>query len=311
MSNAALITRQVEKISPLMRSFDQTHRQKQFEALRVNMERQLAHGGKITYVLPAFPFKSPNPDRVIDCKRADMAEAESLRNLAILVEENVEVHIMTDSRVFFDLFQVSHNGNTFGLEEAAVARFERGVYEIILEMDAQIPGMAEKLRRVPIEALMERVNITVGAAEFLRKEEDVRIPTIRMNCRTRSQYDGLKRTIGGYFQPILDIMDLAQGEQTLHRLTLSSIARTSAHSELITNAYPDALRLSIHVQFDTSRIGISLVPGCKQCPWNGVLVVKKDGSKSIVPKSKAEISGFALQGAVLSENRSDMHYAEI
>jgi len=299
---ATIIDRHVRKLEPIIISMDTTHRTRQIERLRASLERQLAAEGHITYVMPAFPQKSPNPNQVIDTDRADQAEYVALRTLTSLVDEHSYIIVATDGDVFLDLLRVSCNGQFMGFREEAAARFLRGLLEIVAELDRVFPGFSERLRFVSLGELLEMDS--ANARNFIRSEHERRAPTIKMCSHERFVYKGIRSTVDRCFGSLLCQMAEDAAEAVRHTLAFGVIVRSAIHGELISRKYPSAIRLSVHAQLGADKLGISLIPGTRVVPWNGVLVEKDDGTFAVVSREIVPEQEFTLVGEVLSENRS-------
>jgi len=311
MNKDTIVKKHIAALTPVLLSHDPQHCKQQIETLTVKLSEQLSRNNKITYVLPAFPFKSPNPDNVIDCKKVDHAEYIALDKLASLLDEHSSFVVARDTDVFRYLFQIKYQGHEFGVTGDAIASYSEGLSQIISCLNNKYPGFAAQLRFVSFMQLLNEDAKGMDAATILREEQDARRSDLKLNCYRRSQNKGIKSTMGTFFKPILDEMQPEEKEKILDELAINVMLRTDYHQELINREYPDAIRLSVHKQFGTKKIGISLIPGCRRTPWVGTLVTRADGSMGMMLKAEIDPEHYVLAGEVISDNRTSYHYREV
>ncbi len=246
----------------------------------------------IRFVLPAFPGKSPNLNKVLG-RLPDMAERQALRflnkicqRIEDIYEPGAEMVICSDGRVFSDVV---------GISEEAITSYQNELSRMIRDLNLkhirvfnlddygnnedfdQVRSELMQKHGQSLNALKEKVRR--GKAETANPEE---IEAHRMYC-------GITRFL---------FEDALSPGQTQSRTAIQKacrvrayevIRRSNAWSELLEAEFPEAVRLSIHPQACGSRkLGIQLL-GIQTwlTPWHGV-AVKKDGDFVLMKRSEAE-----------------------
>lgn len=252
----------------------------------------------ITFVLPAFPGKSPNLAKVLS-PLPDMAEQRSLQFLNRLCNQlqkiytpGAEIILCSDGRVFSDAVGMReedvtsyqdaldkmiedlslHNLSTFNLDELAAGRdFDQMRQELMQKYGQPLDTLREKVRAggkaCSTPENKEANRMYCGITRFL--VEDSTFPgqtksrtAVQKDCRARA-YD--------------------------------VILRSNAWSELIAELFPNAVRLSIHPQAcGAKKLGIRLIGSESwMTPWHGVAVDTEEGFV-LLKRSEAESKGAQL-----------------
>lgn len=247
-------------------------------------------GEPIHLVLPAFPAKAPNPQKVLGTL-PDMAEVLALRSLIGLLDEIAEAYrpgaelvICSDGQVFAD---------AVGVRDEDVAAYRRGMQALVDEtgdtririfgledaFGVQTPSAARALLMESYAESTESIRARAasnptyaaqvdGIHRFLFEDEIVRSPTL---SRTKVR----KQTRDGAYEVV---------------------RRSEAWGALVLAAFPRALRLSIHPQAEvSSKIGISLLDtdDCWLTPWHGVAVLGGERAR-LMHRADAESIGAVL-----------------
>ncbi|MCX6770203.1 MAG: L-tyrosine/L-tryptophan isonitrile synthase family protein [Candidatus Micrarchaeota archaeon] len=298
LSKKSSIDRQLEMIAPILKSNCATERRGQLQYLKTRMERQFDASGEITYILPAFPFKSPNNSQVICVHKSDGAEIEALKTLARLLDERTKIIIATDSWIFFDLYDFNYNGCAMNVKKESVLQNAKGLSDALSYIDASLPGAAERIRLVVERELSGFDNLRGSISEFLNREVEKRKPTFKPNRYKRHQICGMQNTMARVFAPVLCKMDEKVRVQLLNERAISAIIRTDIHQECIQRTFPEAIRLSVHRHFGFEKIGLFLVGMSNIAPWNGALLEKKDSGFEISYRIDAEKRGELVEKQV-------------
>lgn len=266
-------------------------REPHLEKIRAYIHR----GEAIQLVLPAFPAKSPNPEKTTGVL-PDLGEVLALRFLNALCEDIARVYspgarivICSDGRVFSDLVKVTdENVDAYAAGIRAILA-EHGLVNLStynledvfghLSYDAMRAALVDQFAS-PVESIRERVR---------SREED------------RQLFNGIHRFI---FE---DRAVLEEGSRNSIRERSKAIAyaviqRSNAWSALVERQFPRALRLSIHPQAaGCPKIGVKLLPGNDiwGTPWHGV-VLADGASVRLVKRKEAEAAGATL---TLAEGR--------
>ncbi|MCB0417813.1 MAG: L-tyrosine/L-tryptophan isonitrile synthase family protein [Bdellovibrionaceae bacterium] len=266
-------------------------------------------GKPVEFVLPAFPGKSPNPDKVLG-HLPDMAELKALQFLDSLCRQIEKIYrpgarlvLCSDGRVFSDLV---------GMKESHVSAYQAKISQIIAEhslstlstfnLDESYGGKNFASMRLdlmeeygqPLDTLKEKVRRGGKGSETQVDQE-----AHRMYC-------GITRFL---------FEDALVPGQTKSRTAIQKESRTRAYevirrsnawSELVAKRFPGAIRLSIHPQSCGARkLGIQLLAANNWLtPWHGVAL--STGNEFVLTKrSHAEKIGAKL---VLDGSGQPSHY---
>jgi pyoverdine/dityrosine biosynthesis protein Dit1 len=265
-----------------------------------NQEYHPVHGAKIRrllrtdslirLVLPAFPAKSPNSKKTLNC-RPDYGEVLALEKLNQLCQEIAEVYapgaeitICSDGRVFSDLVQVSDD---------AVDLYSAGIRQIIQERDLN------HIKTFSLEDLFGdlsydemRENLVKQYAEPL----EILKAKVRSELEAKMLFNGIHRFL---FEDQLELHPARSKSQTREiakDLAYQVIQRSNAWSRIVEEKFPNAIRLSIHPQHSLSeKIGIRLLPSSNvwRTPWHSVAVFDGEGY-FLAPRAEVENSGATL-----------------
>lgn len=252
----------------------------------------------ITFVLPAFPAKSPNPAKVLGAL-PDMAERlslEFLNNLCKQIQKmyspGAKVIICSDGRVFNDVLDINDSDVTRYQEEFALMLKESSfVSADTFNLDEVYEGLSfEQMRERMMEQYGEPLDII---RDSVRKGS-------QMSCSIEDEE--MHRHYCGMTRFLLE--DAMRPGQTISRTALQKscrqrayivIQRSKAWSALIADRFPDAVRLSIHPQTcGTPKLGIRLMEAENwMTPWHGV-AVDVGGSFVLLKRAQAEQLGAHL-----------------
>lgn len=225
----------------------------------------------IQLVLPAFPAKAPNPDKVLG-PRPDAAERLALRGLCALLDEIEQAHppgaelvICSDGAVFADTVRVS---------DEDVRRYRTDLEEMLRRMGEtriRMFGLSDAFGARPPDAA--RALLLDG---FAQSVASIRERAQRSEVHRR-QLDGIHRFL------VEDEVGLRDGrsKSAIRRQTRERayevVRRSDAWGGLVAAVFPRGLRLSIHPQPDvSSKIGIHMLAtqDAWLTPWHGCAVLR-------------------------------------
>lgn len=263
----------------------------------------------VVLVLPAFPGKSPNPEKVLG-PLPDLAERLSLQffsHLGQRVKEyyppGIKIILCSDGRVFSDVV---------GIKESNVSAYHNELKGLIREMELidvttfnledvygqlsfiQMRDELMKCYGISLEVLKHKVRN--GSTNLALPDE---LEAHRMYCGiTRFLFDDA--THSGQIKSRSAI----QKESRIKAYEV--IRRSNAWSELIAEHFPEAIRLSIHPQIcGSAKLGIQLIgKETWMTPWHGVAVETMDGHV-LLKRYEAEALGAQL---VYSSDGRPSHY---
>lgn len=255
-------------------------------------------GEPVTFVLPAFPGKSPNSTKVLS-PLPDMAERLALQFLDRLCLEIKQIYapgarivLCSDGRVFSDIVGMPEADVTDYQDELDAMIDELGLTNLsTFNLDEWCEGedfVQGRIRLmetfgVPLEVLREKV--LRGSKQLGHSEDE---EANRMYC-------GITRFL---------VEDSTFPGQTKSRTAIQReckaksyevIRRSNAWSEFIALRFPEAIRLSIHPQAcGAKKLGIRLI-GTESwmTPWHGVAVKTNEGF-TLLKRSEAEARGARL-----------------
>lgn len=269
----------------------------------------VAQGLPITFVLPAFPGKSPNPGKVLGTL-PDMAEQRALEFLQQLCDRvkgyyspGAQIILCSDGRVFSDVV---------GMRDEDVTAYQRELSRIIIEagftsistfdLDDLYSGLNfDQMRTRLMEQYGEPIDVLKAAISRGGKNDDCSVNDKEAN----RLYCGITRFL------VEDAMFPGQKQsrtaiqKECRNRAYVVIQRSKAWGDWVEARFPHAVRLSIHPQTcGAKKLGIRLIePDHWLTPWHGVAV--QVGERfMLLKRSQAEKIGALL---IHSEGRPS-HY---
>ncbi len=274
-----------------------------------NIVSSIQAGKAVTFVLPAFPGKSPNLEKVLG-HLPDYAEKISLDFLGKLCQRikkyyspGIKIILCSDGRVFSDVV---------GMLESHVTSYQLELSRLIEEMslsDISTFNLDEIYNDLSFNQMRDELMKSYGKSlDFLKHR--VRNGATALGTpdeqEALSMYRGITRFL---------FEDSIYPGQTKSRSAVQKesrskayevIRRSNAWSELIAERFPEAVRLSIHPQAcGAKKLGIRLVGNESwMTPWHGVAVETKAGFV-LLKRSEAEALNAEL---IYSLDGQPSHY---
>lgn len=263
----------------------------------------------VTFILPAFPGKSPNPKKVLG-PLPDYAETLSLAFLGGLCQHvrqyyspGIKILICSDGRVFSDIV---------GMKESDVTSYQS-------ELNYLIEGLAlSDLITVNLDDFYDDLSFGQKRDELMKdfgNSLDFLMHKIRNGglATGSPEEQEANRMYRGITRFLFE--DSLYPGQTKSRTALQNesrikayevIRRSNAWGELLSRYYPEAVRLSIHPQTcGSKKLGIRLIADeTWMTPWHGVAVETPSGYR-LFKRSEAESLGAEL---LYSANGRPSHY---
>lgn len=241
---------------------------------RPRVAAAVALGEPIHLVLPAFPAKSPNPDKTLGAL-PDLAEVVALRSLqeladeiAVLYPPGARLTVASDGHVFADLVEVL---------DADVDAYQAAVAAIVER---------EELSAIELFDLRDVYKEAVGDASRAQLVERYALPIEALKARAeahprhRGMHNGIHRFLFEDAVVLHPERSRTKNRSETKQRAWQVIQRSEAWGALVAEVFPDALRLSIHPQAEVSeKIGIHLMPteDAWLTPWHGVALLVEDG----------------------------------
>lgn len=252
----------------------------------------------VTFVLPAFPGKSPNTEKILG-PLPDYAEQLSLHFLGELCTRikkyyapGIKIILCSDGRVFSDVV---------GIKESHVSAYQVELNRLIVEMSLSdistfnLDDFYNDLNFIQMrDELMKRYGKSL---DFLKNKihNGALISSNSEEQEANRMYRGITRFL---------FEDSIHSGQTKSRSSIQKEARAKAYevirrsnawSDLIAENFPYAVRLSIHPQScGSKKLGIRLIGNESwMTPWHGVAVETKEGY-ILLKRTEAESLGAEL-----------------
>jgi len=252
----------------------------------------------VTFVLPGFPGKSPNPAKVLG-HLPDHAEQLALHFLGNLCKKikkiyspGIKIILCSDGRVFSDVI---------GMKESHVTAYQIALDKLIAEMalsDLSTFNLDDFYEALSFEEMRDELIKNYGnSLDFLKHKvrEGAKTSANPENQESNRMFCGITRFL---------FEDAMYPGQTKSHTTIQKESRTNAYevirrsnawSALIADRFPDAVRLSIHPQTcGSKKLGILLIGNeIWMTPWHGV-AVETNAGYVLLKRSEAEALGAEL-----------------
>jgi pyoverdine/dityrosine biosynthesis protein Dit1/AcrR family transcriptional regulator len=196
----------------------------------------------IEMLLPAFPAKSPNPQKVLGTL-PDLGEEIALTFLQQLCADirqvyapGVRVKICADGRVFADLVQVS---------DEDVSAYNVVLQQLITRLDCrdlEVLNLEDFIETPSFDAA--RAWITERYAEPLADLQ----ARVRDSAHHRAMFNGIHRFVSEDGQALEPAKSKSRVKEASKAVAYEVIRRSNAWTRLLAEEFPHALRLSIHPQ---------------------------------------------------------------
>jgi pyoverdine/dityrosine biosynthesis protein Dit1 len=264
----------------------------------------------VTFVLPAFPGKSPNPEKVLG-PLPDLAERLSLHFLGNLCQRikkiytpGIKIILCSDGRVFSDVV---------GMMERHVSTYQLELGSLIEEMslsDLSTFNLDDFYKNLDFVQMRDELMNRYGTSLDALKQK-IRNGTKPLASPDEQEANRMYRGITRFL-----FEDALHKDQTKSRSAIQKearykayevIRRSNAWSQLIEAHFPEAVRLSIHPQTcGAKKLGIRLIGNESwMTPWHGVAVESKTGYV-LLKRSEAEALGATL---IYSADGRHSHYS--
>lgn len=250
--------------------------------------RFVTDGRPVDFVLPAFPGKSPNRAKVLGAV-PDMAERLSLDFLTGLCEKveaiyppGVRIIICSDGHVFSDVVQIP---------DEDITRYQGEMQNLIdsipqlalFGLDGVYPGCSYDEMRL---LMMERHGEPLSELQAKVRSGGELLPLYRGMTRflledaERPDYQGSRTAL----------------QRQCRDRAYNTMLRSRAWGRLVSERFPDAVRLSIHPQqCGSSKLGINLLEASDSwtTPWHST-AVDIGGRFVLMKRREAEAMGAEL-----------------
>ncbi|MBT3980207.1 MAG: L-tyrosine/L-tryptophan isonitrile synthase family protein [Bacteriovoracaceae bacterium] len=248
------------------------------------MYKQCLEDKKLTFILPAFPAKSSNPEKTSG-PLPDLGEILALKTLNDFCHEvskiygpGIEITICSDGRVFNDIVFVS---------DYDLQLYKSKISEII-----EIHGFSF-LKTYDLDDYYKNSMSYKSMREEFCHDFSQSIEDIKFKVREDYQYRNIFNGLHRFLKEDMNVLrgDLSRNQVAKESKTLAYqlIQRSGAWDKLLSSCFEEALRLSIHpYPIEHKKFGVKLVPSSERwaTPWHNV-VVKRDGEYQLMKKREA------------------------
>ncbi|KAG9499234.1 hypothetical protein J7337_010053 [Fusarium musae] len=256
----------------------------------------------IKFILPAFPFKSPNRSNKVLGALPDLGEAIALEtlqglcdNIQDIYEHGAHCYIASDGFVYNDILGVDDlDVWKYGQELRDMAK-RRGLTSLkflrLADLLAMAPHRSSDTRSRELSTTEEHV--TCIRREFLARYLSPGFDAsaaIKEDIDTRLTYQGylrfLKRDLEGWEELKYDEtgkpISSKKSQKMIGDIAKRMIARGAAFAAAIRDSYGDCVRLSIHPTVAISKFPVNLIPQPSgkfgATPWHSTIALSLGGS---------------------------------
>lgn len=257
----------------------------------------------VHFILPAFPAKSPNPEKVLGTG-PDLGEEIALITLENMCKEISSIYkpgakltICSDGRIFSELV---------GITDELVTEYVAKIKELIAKLNLQHITIINLEDLIEIDSFdLQRKKLIDTYAEPLEDLKNKR----KLNTEFQNLFNGIHRFISEDRKVLYPNTSVNQIKKESKTIALQVIQHSNAWTRFLLYIYPNSIRLSIHpYNSHNNKTGIQLTKATDNwiTPWHGVIVLDTDGY-ILMKKSEAESKGARL----VKENNQPYYYTLI
>ncbi|KAJ5788033.1 Pyoverdine biosynthesis [Penicillium paradoxum] len=263
-----------------------------FESVPEKLKVNITANHPITMILPAFPWKNPNKDKVLG-DGADLGEGMGLAKLNHLCEEISKIYpygarliLICDGPVYNDLVGVPDDEYyDYGMELRQMAQEKHfSSIQFIRLMDLLGLGDGENVSKQEYLRLVSTCREKLMSSTYFDPRFDIE-HELETNPDTKTTYES-------YFSRISEDLKWAKGfdpvvaaDPALYAAEVSGMAKTMINRLIAYEAVIDAtlgkyIRLSIHPSLGRNKISIPLLRQGDlfgDMPWHASIVVLSNG----------------------------------
>lgn len=241
---------------------------------RPTISHFVAANQPIHFVLPAFPAKSPNPNKTLG-PLPDLGEEIALQTLQTLCNEiqaiyppGASVTICSDGRIFSTLVEVADETITAYVAQLRTILAERDLTSVeVMNLEDLLPGMSLDAARA-----------------FVMDQYAEPLETLRLRLKSSPEFlalfNGIHRFISEDRSALHPEVSHSKIKSISKEVALEVIRNSNAWTRFLAQVYPEAVRLSIHpYPAHSEKIGIRLTKAKDNwlTPWHGAIVLGDDG----------------------------------
>jgi pyoverdine/dityrosine biosynthesis protein Dit1/AcrR family transcriptional regulator len=250
----------------------------------------ISQGLPVHLILPAFPAKSPNRQKVLGAL-PDLGEEIALTFLQSLCDDIRQVYapgarlsICADGRVFADLVQVS---------DAEVSAYNDALKAMLARLgttDLDVVNLEDLLTTSSFDAARAWI-----VAQYGEPLDELKA-RVRDTDHARAMFNGIHRFVAEDGQALAPEKSKSRVKEESKAVAYEVIQRSNAWTRLLAQEFPHALRLSIHPQHPHSdKIGLRITRAADDwlTPWHGVVLLRAN-DYVLLKRYQAEELGATL-----------------
>jgi pyoverdine/dityrosine biosynthesis protein Dit1/AcrR family transcriptional regulator len=254
----------------------------------------ISQGLPVQLILPAFPAKSPNLQKVLGTL-PDLGEEIALTFLQSLCDDIRQVYapgaqliICADGRIFADLVQVS---------DANVSAYNEVLKELITRLgtrDLSVVNLEDLLATTSFDEA--RAAITAQYGEPLAELQ----ARVRDAPHHRAMFNGIHRFVAEDGLALAPEKSKSRVKEESKAVAYEVIRRSNAWTRLLAQAFPHALRLSIHPQHPhADKIGLRITRAVDDwlTPWHGVVLLRENDYVLLKRQQAEELGALLVEQA--------------
>ena len=238
------------------------------------VEYFIASAQPIHFILPAFPAKSPNKNKVLG-ELPDLGEETALitlenmcREIADAYPPGAKVTICSDGRIFADLV---------GVNDAQVSAYGAALQKMIDELHL------ENVNVVNLEDLLPELSFD-EARKFVIEKYAEKTEDLQSKLKNTDEFKQLFNGIHRFISEDRMFSESGKSKNKVKEeskpIALEVIRHSNAWTRFLAYFFPESVRLSIHPYAShADKIGIKLTKATDDwlTPWHGVMVLTEDG----------------------------------
>ena len=266
------------------------------------IKEKMALGEELIFILPAFPAKSPSPEKTLGAM-PDYGEVLALENLQELCDRfnkiyrpGAKVVICSDGRVFSDVVNVT---------DINIDNYNNGIKKIIKEFNFHSLSVFSMDDLFPTKSPDELRDLLLNV--YAMTIEEVKALVVN-DSHYRNLFNGIHKFLSEDEFSLNKTSSKSAIQKETKKRSYELMRRSDAWSNLLEVHFRDALRLSIHPHpINHEKFGIKLVPSSSKwaTPWHNV-VVKVKNKFELMHRREAE-----KLNAIIKMEKGDYAYFEV
>jgi L-tyrosine isonitrile synthase len=254
----------------------------------------------VSFILPAFPFKSKNVERKCIGELPDMAEEVAIRNLDNL---GAKLRSIANTKIILALDGFAYS-DIVGVPSETVIAYASAIKAMLPQ-----PKVIEWFGLYETEAEGERLQQLLDE-HYAPSIEEIR-SKIQTDPLTMRQYAGLKSFWRRDISHSRNPLGSKERDRKAGEIAVRMMARNAAYSRYLSEKFPGAIRLSIHASHGRKgRFHVNLLPDTEDTsggsPWHGAALKTSGGGWKVIRREQAEQEGHML----VYENGRPSYFAE-